>query len=90
MSSSSVLFVLSLPPGVDELSEDQLSAQGTPGVLGMAATARQTVDVHHMVIGQGVYLHQEAEGSACLLFQNSELHTSCQPVGSAESKAKGV
>jgi hypothetical protein len=56
VSSSSVLFVLSLPPGVDELSEDQLSAQGTPGVLGMAATARQTVDVHHMVIGQGVYL----------------------------------
>lgn len=56
VSSSSVLFVLSLPPGIDELSEEQLSAQGTPGVLGMAATARQTVGVHHVVIGQRVYL----------------------------------
>lgn len=56
VSYSSVLFVFSLPPGVDELSEEQLSAQSTPGVLGMAATARQTVGVHHMAIGQGVYL----------------------------------
>lgn len=56
MSRSSVLFVFSLPPGVDELSEEQLSAQGTPGVLGMAARARQAVGVHHMAIGQGVYL----------------------------------
>ena len=56
MSRSSVLFVLSLPPGVDELSKEQLSAQGTPGVLGMAARARQAVGVHHIAIGQGVYL----------------------------------
>lgn len=56
VSSSSVLFVLSLPPGVDELSEEQLSAQGAPRVLGVAATARQAVGVHHMAIGQGVYL----------------------------------
>lgn len=56
----SVLLVPSLPPGVDELSEEQLAAQGTPGVLGVAATAGEAVDVHHMAEGQGVYL--EAQG----------------------------
>ena len=57
----SVLLVPSLPPGVDELPEEQLAAQGAPGVLGMAATAGEAVGVHHVTEGQGVYL--EAQGS---------------------------
>lgn len=52
----SVLFVPSLPPGVDELPEEELAAQGAPGVLGVAATAREAVGVYHTVVGQGVYL----------------------------------
>lgn len=74
----SVLLVPSLPPGVDELPKEQLAAQGTPGVLGVAATAGETVGVHHAAVGQWVYLHQEAEGPAGLMLQDTELHTSCK------------
>lgn len=57
---TSVLLVPSLPPGVDELPEEQLAAQGTPGVFGVAATAGEAVGVYHTIVGQGVDL--EAQG----------------------------
>lgn len=63
----SVLLVPPLPPGVDELPEEELAAQGAPRVLGVAAAAGEAVDVHHVAVGQGVHLHQEAERPASLV-----------------------
>ena len=60
----SVLLVPSLPPGVDELPEEQLAAQGTPGVLGVATTGGEAVGVHHATVGQGVYLEAQGQQSA--------------------------
>lgn len=60
----SVLLVPSLPPGVDELPEEQLAAQGTPGVLGVATTGGEAVGVHHATVGQGVYLEAQGQRSA--------------------------
>lgn len=60
----SVLLVPSLPPGVDELPEEQLAAQGAPGVLRVAATAGEAVGVHHAIVGQGVYLEAQRQQSA--------------------------
>lgn len=55
---TSVLLVPSLPPGVDELPEEQLATQGTPGVFGVAATAGESVGVYHTIVGQGVDLKE--------------------------------
>lgn len=62
----SVLLVPSLPPGVDELPEEQLAAQGAPGVRGVAAAAGQAVGVHHTTVRQGVDLEAQGQWSVGL------------------------
>lgn len=44
----------------------------------------------HTSVGEGVDLHKEPQRFAILLLKDSELHSSCEPVGSAEAKDEGI
>lgn len=51
-------------PRVDQLSKEQLLAQGCPGILRVTAVGRQPVCLHHTAIGQRVDLGEERETAA--------------------------